>query len=93
MLFPLLLLVLMGGVELFVFLLLANWDSRVIVETLSHELERQGILLAGGFLDFGPLVLEPDLDLVLVQLQFVGQLLASLLVQVTILRELVFETG
>lgn len=93
MLFPLLLLVLMGGVKLLIFFLLADWDSRVIVEPLSHELQRQGILLPGGFLDFRSFVLEPNLDLVFVQLQFVGKLLASLLVQVTILCKLVFKTS
>lgn len=65
----------------------------MVVETLSHQLQRQWILLSGGFLDFGSLVLEPDFNLVLVELQLVGQLLATLLVQVAVLGEFVFQTG
>jgi hypothetical protein len=36
--------------------------------------------------------LEPDFDLILVQLQFVGQLLAAFLVQIAILGEFVLQT-
>lgn len=49
---------------------------RVIVQALRHQLQRQRILVARRLLDFGPLVLEPDLDLGLVQAQFAAQLLA-----------------
>ena len=64
----------------------------MIVKALSHELQRQRVLVPGGFLDLGPLVLEPNLNLVLVQLQFVGQVLAALLVQVAVLVELALES-
>lgn len=39
----------------------------MVVQALRHEVHRQSILVARGFLDFGPLVLEPDLDLRLVE--------------------------
>lgn len=95
LLFPLLLLELklVGSVALLVLVFLADWDGRMIVKTLSHELQSQRILLPGGLLNFGSFVLEPDLDLIFVQLQLVGQLLATFLVQVTILGEFVFQTG
>ncbi|KAK4018815.1 hypothetical protein OUZ56_000855 [Daphnia magna] len=87
------LLLLMRSVKFFVFIFFANWNSGMVVESLSHQLQCQRILLSGCFLDFGSFVLEPDFDLVFVQLQLIGKLLATLLVQVTILRKLVFKTG
>lgn len=82
MVFPLLLLKLklVRGVALLILVFFADWDGRMVVKTLSHELQCQGILLPGGLLNFGSFVLEPDFDLVFVQLQLVGQLLATLLV-------------
>ena len=57
-----------------------NWNCRVVVQTLSHQLESQRVLLSGRFLDFGSFVLEPDFDLIFMQLKFVGQFLTALLV-------------
>ena len=59
--------------------------GRVVVEALGHQLQRQRVLLARGLFDLGPLVLEPDLDLILVQVQLARQVLAALLRQVAIL--------
>lgn len=61
----------------------------MIVESLRHQLQCQRILGATGLFQLGPLVLEPDLDLRLVQTQFAAELLATLLGQVAILVELV----
>ena len=72
---------------------LINGDSGVVVESLGHELQGQWVLVPGGFLDLGPLVLEPDFDLIFVELQLVGQLLAPLLVEVAVLGEFGFEAG
>ena len=43
--------------------------------------------------DFSPLVLEPDFDLILVELQLARQILAPLLGQIAILAKFRFETG
>ena len=64
----------------------------MVVETLGHQLERQRVLLTGGFLDFGSLVLEPDFDLILVQLKLARKILAPFLRQVSVLGELVLQT-
>jgi len=61
----------------------------VVVQSLRHQLQRQRILGAARLFQLGPFVLEPDLDLRLVQSQFPAQLLASLLRQIAILVELV----
>lgn len=61
----------------------------MIVESLRHQLQCQRILGATGLFQLGPLVLEPDLDLRLIQAQFAAELLATLLGQVAILVELV----
>lgn len=61
----------------------------MVVESLRHQLQCQRILGATGLFQLGPLVLEPDLDLRLVQTQFAAELLATLLGQVAILVELV----
>lgn len=74
-----------------VLVVLVDGHGGVVVQALGHELQGERVLLAGGLLDLGALVLEPDLDLVLVQLQLVRQLLAPLLVQVAILGELALE--
>lgn len=65
----------------------------MIVQTLGHQLEGEWVLLAGRFLDFGALVLEPDLDLCLVQPQLRTQLLATALGKVPILGKLVLGGG
>ena len=78
--------------EIFSFILF-DGNSGVIVEALGHQLEGQRVLVPGGFLDFSAFILEPDLDLILVQLELVGQVLAPLLVQVAVLAKFAFETG
>jgi hypothetical protein len=65
----------------------------VVVEALRHQLQGEGVLLAGRFLDLGPLVLEPDLDLGLVEAQLGAQLLPPPLGQVAVFREFVLEAG
>ena len=54
----------------------------VVVQSLCHQLERERVRRAAGLLQLGALVLEPDLDLRLVQAQLGGQSLASLLGEV-----------
>jgi hypothetical protein len=39
----------------------------VVVQALRHEVHRQRVLVACGLLDLGTLILEPDLDLRLVE--------------------------
>ena len=80
-------------VVVFVVVVLVHGHGRMVVQSLGHELQRQRILLTGGLLDLGALVLEPDLDLVLVQVQLAGQILAPLLRQVAVLGELGLEPG
>ena len=65
----------------------------MIVQTLGIEHLSQFSLVPHGFFQFCSLVLEPDLDLILVQLELVGQVLAPLLVQVAVLAKFAFETG
>ena len=64
---------------------------RVVVQALGHQLQRQRIFLTRGFFDLRALVLEPDLDLGLVEAQFGAELLPSALGQVAIFVELVLE--
>ena len=56
----------------------------VVVQSLRHEVQRQSVFIPGGFLDFGSFVLEPDLDLGLVEAQLPGQGLTPLLRQVPV---------
>lgn len=74
-------------VFLFIFI---HCHCGVIVKTLSHKLQCQRVLLSGGLFDLGPFILEPNFDLILVQLQLARQILAALLRQVAVLRELAF---
>lgn len=60
----------------------------MIVEALRHQLEGKRILLPARLLYLRPLVLEPDLDLRLVQAQIPRELLPPSLRQVSILGEL-----
>lgn len=69
-------------------LLFGQRHRRMVVQSLGHQLHRQRILLAAGLLDLGAFVLEPDLDLRLIQTQFCAQLLSPALVQVPVLVEL-----
>lgn len=66
--------------------------GRVVVQSLGHEVQRQAVLDAGGFLDLGTLVLEPDLDLGLVQAELLGQGLSPLLRDVAVCLELRLES-
>lgn len=63
----------------------------MIVQSLCHQLQCEWILGAGGLLDLGPLVLEPNLDLCLVQAQLGAQLLAASFGEVAILVELALQ--
>lgn len=63
----------------------------MVVQALRHEVHRQSVLVARGFLDFGPLVLEPDLDLGLVEAELLRKTLAPLLRQVPVGLKLSFE--
>lgn len=85
-----------GGVgallQLLQLLLLAGQrHGRVVVEALRHQLQRQRVLLSRRLLDLRALVLEPDLDLRLVQSQLAAQLLPPPLSQVAVLGELVLR--
>ena len=65
----------------------------VVVETLCRQHLRQLALAARRLFDLGPLVLEPDLDLRLVQPQLVGQVLPPVLVEVAVVLKLLPEPG
>lgn len=64
----------------------------MVVESLGHQLQGQWVLVAAGLFDLGPLVLEPDFDLWLVQVEFLGQGLSPLLRDVAVRLELVFQS-
>lgn len=64
----------------------------MVVESLSHQLQGERVLVAAGLFDLGPLVLEPDFDLGLVQVEFLGQRLSPLLRDVAVRLELVFQS-
>lgn len=64
----------------------------MVVQSLCHEVNCQGVLAAGGLLDLGPLVLKPDLDLRLVEAELLGQALPPLLRQVPVRLKLRFES-
>ena len=67
------------------------YDGRVVVESLRHELQCQLVAHAARLLHLGALVLEPDLDLRLVELELGGERLAPLLGQVLAGVELALE--
>ena len=60
----------------------------MVVESLSHQHLGQLALLASALLDLGAFVLEPDLDLILIQVQFFSQVLPPFFSKVTIVLEL-----
>ena len=64
----------------------------MVVQSLRHEVQRQAVLDARGFLDLGALVLEPDLDLGLVEAELLGQRLPPLLGDVAVRLELRLES-
>jgi len=55
------------------FFAIFDHDGGVVVEALSDQPHCQGVLQAGALLQFSSLVLEPDLDLGLVQVEISGQ--------------------
>lgn len=63
----------------------------VVVQPLRHQVLRQRVLLPGGLFNLGPLVLEPDFDLRLVEAELQGQVLPPLLGEVAVLLELRFQ--
>ena len=67
---------------------LVHRDSGMVVKPLGRKHLGQITLAASGLLQLGALVLEPDLDLGLVQSKLVGQLLPPILVQVPVVLEL-----
>lgn len=64
----------------------------MVVQSLGHELQGQAVLVAGGLFNLGPLILEPDFNLGLVQVQFLGQGLSPLLRYVPVGLELGFQS-
>lgn len=64
----------------------------MVVQSLGHKVQRQAILDTRGFLDLSTLVLEPDLDLGLVQAELLGQGLSPLLRDVAVCLELRLES-
>ena len=64
----------------------------MVVQSLGHEVQRQAVLDACGFLDLGALVLEPDLDLRLVEAELLGQSLPPLFRDVAVRLELRLES-
>ena len=65
----------------------------MVVKPLGRKHLGQITLAASGLLQLGALVLEPDLDLGLVQAKLVGQLLPPILVQVPVVLELLSKLG
>lgn len=64
----------------------------MVVKSLSHELQGQAVLVAGGLFNFGPLILEPDFNLGLVQVEFLRQRLSPLLRYVPVGLKLGFQS-
>ena len=54
----------------------------MVIQSLSHQFQRQRVRHAAGFLQLGALVLEPDLDLRLVKSELGGEPLTALLGEV-----------
>lgn len=64
----------------------------MVVKSLRHELQGQAVLEAAGLFYLGPLILEPDFNLGLVQVEFLGQRLSPLLRYVPVGLELCFQS-
>lgn len=64
----------------------------MVVQSLRHEVQRQAVLDACGLLDLGALVLEPDLDLRLIEAELLGQGLPPLLRDIAVRLELRLES-
>ena len=69
-------------------LVFLNGGGGVVVQSLRHELQRQAVLEAAGLFNFSSLVLEPDLDLRLVEAELLRQGLPPLLRDVAVRLEL-----
>jgi len=74
-------------------LVLVDRDSGVVVEALSSQHLGQVSLASGSLLQLGAFVLEPDLDLSLVQAQLIGKVLSSIFIQVTVVLKLFPQPG
>lgn len=81
-----------GRPQLLALVFVLDRGGGVVVQSLGHEVQRQAILNARGFLDLGALVLEPDLDLGLVETELLGQGLPPLLRDVAVRLELRLES-
>lgn len=73
----------------FIFL---NCCCGMVVESLRHELKCEAVLIARCLFDFGPLILEPDFYLRLIEVEFLGQRLSPLLRNVPIRLKLGFKS-
>ena len=80
---------LISQVRVFVFI---DGDRRVVVQSLSGQHLGQVALVAAGLLQLGPFVLEPDLDLGLVEAEFRGEAPSSVFVEVAIVVELLSQS-
>lgn len=81
------------GRTLFALLLVVLHGGRgVVVKSLRHELQGQAVLVAAGLFNLGPLILEPDFNLGLVQVEFLGQRLSPLLRYVPVGLEFGFQS-
>ena len=65
----------------------------MVVQPLRLEHLGQVSLVPRRLLQLGPLVLEPDLDLRLIEAQFIGQVLSPVLIEVAVIIELLPEPG
>lgn len=72
------------GSSVAVLLVLLDGGGGMVVQSLRHQLQRQPVLEAAGLFDLGPLVLKPDFDLGLVEVELLGQRLPPLLRDVTV---------
>ena len=64
----------------------------MVVQALRHQLQRQRVLRAARLFDFGAFVLKPDLNLRLVQIEFVRERLPPLLRDVPVQLKLGFQS-
>lgn len=77
-----------SGSSVAVLLVLLDSGGGMVVQSLRHQLQRQSVLEAAGLFDLGPLVLKPDFDLGLVEVELLGQRLPPLLRDVAVHLEL-----
>ncbi|KAF3857137.1 hypothetical protein F7725_008996 [Dissostichus mawsoni] len=72
--------------------LLLHGGGRMVVKSLGHELQSQAVLVPRGLFNLGPLILEPDFDLGLVEVEFLRQRLPPLLRDVPVGLKLGFQS-